>query len=87
MLSPEFVGVDIYGRKDCLLAVILQNCLWSKYLETSRKASENLKVPDIFPNFVPIKLRRERCVIDAANYGKEELCKTVRRRQDTNCVG
>ena len=55
MLPSEFVGVDIFGRKDCLLAVILQNCLRSKYLETSRKISENLKVPDIFPNFVPKK--------------------------------
>ncbi len=41
MLLPEFVGVDVSGRKDYLLAVMLQNCLRSKYLETSRKASEN----------------------------------------------
>ncbi len=67
MLLPEFVGVDISGRKGCLLAVMLQNCLRSKYLETSRKISENLKVPDIFSNFVPIKLWRKRCSIDTAN--------------------
>lgn len=41
MLPSEFVEVDMSGRKDSLLAVILQNCLRSKYLETSRKASEN----------------------------------------------
>ena len=67
MLSSEFVEVDMSGRKDSLLAVILQNCLRSKYLETSRKISENLKVPDIFPNFVPIKSWRKRCSIDTAN--------------------